>query len=490
VSEQLPLVRLVAVNPDAFSLGLAYLDATLTTHLSQQVRVEQAVYDLARVHSREVDLAGLAADIVTDGPVLVGFSWYCWNHRLIQDLAALVHGLRPECQIVVGGPETGTIRDAELAIFPLGTVFVIGEGEGTLTALVSELLRTGRTDVELPAGTARRDESGLTRAPRRAAALAVSEIVSPVLAGTVRDAASEWLPSYATTRGCVFKCSFCAWQDGFREREFDLDVVFKELDVLATRNYERIWITDTIFGRNEARALAIVERLQHWPRDTRFAVELHAKYLSARLAEELAKVQLAWAAIGIQSLAPDVLRLTRRSPHTTQLLEAVGRMYQACSDRSVIHLDIIFGLPHQTVSDCFETVDLLLETFPEATVFTGMLQVIPGTAVEALRDQPGWVVLPPEGDFEVAATPDLCHADMSRVRDLAAGLDAYTLGCGPRPGSTRIRAADLEELGRSLRHTAFGAHPIYGRRERFTAAQVTAWARAGEHVTGNTSWRH
>lgn len=477
MSKQRHLVRLVAVNPDGFSLGLAYLDAALSAHFGGRLRVEQSIHDLDAIHRREIDLGALAAHILSDEPLAVGFSWYCWNHRLIQDLARLVRSLSPRCQIVIGGPETRTINDAELMAFPEGTVFVFGEGEAALRVLVEQML-DGST-AEMPAGTARRDAQGLIRSPRRSAALATSQIVSPVLSGTLRQSTADWLPSYATTRGCVFKCSFCAWQDGFREREFDLDMVMRELDTLASQEYRIIWITDTIFGRNEPRGLEIVRRLQRWPSDTQFAVELHAKYLSERLCAELSKVRLAWAAIGIQSLAPGVLRLTRRSPYTEQLFESAQRLYRQLEDRSVLHLDIIFGLPGQTLDDCFETVDLLLETFPEATIFTGMLQVVPGTDFEKLRHEPGWVVLPPEGDFEVAATPDIGPAEMARIRDLAAGLDAHVI-CRDTRGSTAsvVTAEGFEKIGRSLRGTAFGRHPVYGRRENFTAAQVREWTRA------------
>ena len=279
----------------------------------------------------------------------------------------------------------------------------------------------------------------------------------------------------------MYQCSFCAWQDGFREREFDLKTVMGELDRLAECGYDRIWITDTIFGRNEPRALQILRHMQEWPTPTRFAVELHAKYLSDRLARALAEVRLAWAAVGIQSLAPNVLKLTRRSPYTEQLLAAVGRLYQVIPDRSAIHLDIIFGLPQQTVEDCFQTVDLLLEAFPEATIFTGMLQVIPGTVFESLRWEAGWTVLPPEGDFEVAATPELGIDEMSRIRDLSAGLDAYLIGRADRPcRAIGVSAADLEALGRSMRGSGFAAHPVYGRRERYTGEQVRQWGPVSE----------
>jgi anaerobic magnesium-protoporphyrin IX monomethyl ester cyclase len=419
----------------------------------------------------------MAAEILADSPSVIGLSWYCWNHRLMQDLARVLRAVAPNCLLVVGGPEAGTIMDAELAAFPDGTLFVLGEGELTFVEIVGAVIESGGIPDPLWPGTARVDgASGIMRAAGRGASAPPDQLPSPVLTQTLHDASSNWLPSYATTRGCVFKCSFCAWQDGFREREFDLDRVRHELDVLAERDYDRIWITDTIFGRDDSRGVEILRKLQQWPSATRFAVELHAKYLSERLADELAKVPLAWAAVGIQSLAPDVLRLTRRSTHTDQLLESVSRLYSRLPDRSAIHLDIIFGLPRQTVEDCFSTVDLLLAAFPDATIFTGMLQVLAGTAFESLLTEPGWVVLPPEGDFEVVGTPELGQLEMTRLRDLNVGLDAHLLRRLALPeGDRATSAVQLEALGRALRDTPFAHHPVYGRRERFEAAQIDTW---------------
>lgn len=459
-------------------MALGYLEAAVTQQLGARVEVDQRIYELESVRRREIDMSAMAAEIIADGPTVVGISWYCWNHRLMQDLARILRAVAPDCLLVVGGPEAGTIADAELAAFPVGTLFVIGEGEMTFAEVIGDVLGFGGIPDALRPGTARVDSAGrVTRTAGHAVAIPLGRLPSPVLVQTLHDASSNWLPSYATTRGCVFRCSFCAWQDGFREREFDLDTVRRELDVLAERNYDRIWITDAIFGRDESRGLEILHRLQQWPSATRFAVELHAKYLSERLADELAKVPLAWAAVGIQSLAPDVLRLTRRSPYTDQLMESVTLLYERLPDRSAIHLDLIFGLPRQTVDDCFSTVDLLLAAFPEATIFTGMLQVIAGTAFESLSGEPGWVVLPPEGDFEVVATPELGQPEMTRLRDLNVGLDAHLLRRSATPGAEpAVSAVKLEALGRALRQTPFAQHPVYGRRERFDLAQVDAWS--------------
>ena len=169
MSEGTPLVRLIAINPDRFSLGLAYLHAALNARFGAGLCVEQSVVDLDQIRRREIDLAALAFQFVEGSPAVIGLSWYCWNHRVIQDLARLVHGLAPGCQLIVGGPETGTIDDAALAAFPAGTLLVVGEGEEVFVELVGRVLDTGTAAGELPPGAVRVEQSSIVRAPRRAA---------------------------------------------------------------------------------------------------------------------------------------------------------------------------------------------------------------------------------------------------------------------------------------------------------------------------------
>lgn len=467
-------VRLVAANPDRFSLGLAYLECALHDRMGGRADVEQLIFDSADVRGQTELAAAITAAACDGEPDVIGLSWYCWSHQLMQDVARQVATRLPGCRLVVGGPEALTIDEAQLLMFPTGTVFSFGEGEHVLADLV-EAIASGED--ALPEGTGCHDGRQVVRANRAARSVVLDEIPSPVLTGTLRPASTNWLPSYTTGRGCVYSCSFCGWHDGRGQRTFSLARVLDELDVLADAGYDRVWITDTIFGRHEERALAVLEHLERWPGHTRFAVELHARFLSERLADGLARIPLAWAAIGIQSLAPGVLRLTRRSPRTDELIAAVRRLYDRLKDRAAIHLDLIFGLPDQTLEDCYATIDTLLEQFPDATLFTSMLQVLPGTEFEALRGQPGWVVLPPARDCEVLTTPHLDAADAARLRHAMIGLDAHTVvrsAAGSSLPGSQVSARQLERLGASLDGTDFAAHPPYGRRERFGASDVTA----------------
>lgn len=452
-------VRLVAINPERFSMALAYLAATVDRHFRGAAIVEQFVYDSEDMRHRGFDVALAVSEILQDSPDFVGLSWYSWNDSLVRHIARLVRELLPDTTLIIGGPQTRTVFEADLAALPVGTVLVFGEGEQTICQVIDGVLEHGGEVGELPVGSGLVTAGGIRRGGSRTAALHPRTLPSPILTGHLREPSGNRLPSYSTTRGCVFRCSFCAWHDGLGERLFPLDQVLAELDLIAARNYEMVWFTDTIFGRDAERGRAILEHLSGWGGRTKFGFEMHAQFLDPDLVDDLAKLPIDFAAIGVQSLAPGVLRLSKRSPKTQKLHDAIELMYTRMPDRSVIHIDLIFGMPEQTLDDCVQSVAELLARYPDATLFCSMLQLIPGTAFEHYRREPGWICLPPEGDYEVVKTPTLSDEDLLRIRDLLVGLDAMWLGRRDDNAGLRLSAEQAESVGHALRGTRFHSCP-------------------------------
>lgn len=457
-------VRLVAINPERFSMALGFLAATLDKHYRGQVTVEQLIYDSEDVRSRGFDVSLAIPEIVQGSPDVIGLSWYSWNDGLVRHIAKLVTELLPDTALIIGGPQTRTVFEQDLAALPTGTMLVFGEGEQTICQLIDGVIEHG-TLADLPEGSGLVTTDGVHRGKPRTQAIPLDSLPSPILTGHFREPGGRRLPSYATTRGCVFRCAFCAWHDNLNERLFPLEQVLAELDVIAAKNYEMVWFTDTIFGRDLQRGLAILQHLEGWGGRTRFGFEMHAQFLHPELIDGLAKLPIDFAAIGVQSLAPGVLRLSKRSPRTQKLHEAIGMMYARMPDRSSVHIDLIFGMPEQTMDDCVQSVSELLEKYPDATLYCSMLQLIPGTAFEHYRRQPGWVCLPPEGDYEVVSTPSLSGQDLVRLRDLLVGLDAMWIARRDDNAGLRLTAEQAESVGKALRGSRFHNCPTAYRQD-------------------------
>lgn len=481
-------IRLAAFNPERFSLALGCLAAVLTERFAGTVRVDQLIYDIDDLRFRRVDPALPLAEVVFDEPDIVGLSWYTWNHGFVQHVACSVAQFVPNATLVVGGPETRTVFESDLQALPEGTILVFGEGEQVMCDIVEQVQQHGVVR-ELPAGSGRVTGGKVERSEKVAGPLRLDQLPSPLLTGHLKDPPSTRMPSYTTTRGCVYRCSFCAWQDGMSEREFPLDRVFEELDLMAGKAYDMVWFTDTIFGRDESRGLAILDRLRTWPKNTHFGFELHARFLTPKLADAVASMPLDFAAIGVQSLAPDVLKATRRSPKTDQLTDAIDLLYASLEDRRKIHIDLIFGLPGQTLGDCLHGVDVLLSRYPEATLYCSILQLIPGTAFEHLRRRPGWITQPHDGDFEVVATPTLNGADFVRIRDLLVGLELLTVAREAGHPKLWLTVDQAESIGRQMRGTRFYLSPNGFRHETIPWDEIDDDARAALLSTATATVR-
>jgi oxygen-independent coproporphyrinogen-3 oxidase len=96
--------------------------------------------------------------------------------------------------------------------------------------------------------------------------------------------------------------------------------------------------------------------------DAEIAVEIDPRRLDAEMAAALGSAGVTRASIGIQTFDP----LVQRAVNRVQTLEAT----RACIDRlrgariTAINVDLLYGLPHQTVASCEATVAAALELAP------------------------------------------------------------------------------------------------------------------------------
>jgi oxygen-independent coproporphyrinogen-3 oxidase len=121
--------------------------------------------------------------------------------------------------------------------------------------------------------------------------------------------------------------------------------------------------TPTIVGADTfSSMMASLRRSFVFEREAEIAVEVDPRHLDAAMAEALAKGGVTRASLGVQSFDPVVQRAVAR----VQSLEVT----QFCADRlraagiAAINADLLYGLPHQTVASCEDTVDAALTLRP------------------------------------------------------------------------------------------------------------------------------
>jgi oxygen-independent coproporphyrinogen-3 oxidase len=158
------------------------------------------------------------------------------------------------------------------------------------------------------------------------------------------------------------------------------------------------------------------------------AVEIDPRTLSDAMIPALGESGVTRASLGVQSFDPEVQRAIRRVQSVAQTRRAVDGLRSAGVDG--VNFDLIYGLPHQTITSCVETVNLCLDMRPERFSVFGYAHV---PAFKKHQRKIAEAALPdgPAREAQAEAIAEaLTQAGYQRI-----GLDHYAL-----PGDSMAQA--------------------------------------------------
>ncbi len=212
--------------------------------------MEEVTQTIARrIVAAAPDVLGLSAKVPADG-------------RFTRELVRIVRAELPNVVVVLGGIWASAVPREILAAMPEVDAVALQEGELGLAALCERLdqgLPPGGPDVP---GMAYRDEEGHVQVNAAAPALR-AEDHPPLNLGLMPSPERYTVFPYLTSKGCPYECSFCAEcviypqhaETGIERLREDL----ARLDRFG-HNYF-LWLSDPLFGANEARLEAICDIL-------------------------------------------------------------------------------------------------------------------------------------------------------------------------------------------------------------------------------------
>jgi oxygen-independent coproporphyrinogen-3 oxidase len=128
--------------------------------------------------------------------------------------------------------------------------------------------------------------------------------------------------------------------------------------------------TPTSIGAEAFRRLMarIADRFAILP-DAEMAVEIDPRFLSEEIVAALAETGIGRASLGVQSFDPEVQRAINRIQPADRTLAVVEALRRAGISR--INVDLLYGLPRQTVEGCRATVRALLPVLPDRFAIFG-----------------------------------------------------------------------------------------------------------------------
>lgn len=154
--------------------------------------------------------------------------------------------------------------------------------------------------------------------------------------------------------------------------------------------------------------------------DSEHAIEIDPRRLDASLADALARSGINRASLGVQTFDPAVQRAINREQSFEQTRAAADML----RDRGIrqINIDLVYGLPHQTVTSCVGTIERVLKLEPGRIAVFGYAHV---PTIKRHQRNIDEATLPDETERQDQAGT---IADMlSRAGYVRVGLDHFAL---------------------------------------------------------------
>lgn len=385
-----------------FALNGSYAHSALAVRcLKTALCTEGFDAEIVEGNLRDRSLSLLSRLTAKQGDVY-GFSCYIWNIDEMLSLAENLKALRPDCRILLGGPEVSYATERFTSL-PFVDHVITGEGEEAITAFARDL-RAGKTPPRVIAGTPD------ARFAARGIHYEKTHPVTPLI-------------YYESARGCPFSCAFClsSVQNGVRAKPAAQTLAelaeFEEIEGKFT-----VKLVDRTFNFDRERAKMIWRGLLNEKYTKCYHFEVAAHLLDEESFDILSKfpqgkVRLE---IGLQSTNEKTLAAVSRHTDATAVLAAARRLTK--QNTCHVHLDLIAGLPHEDLASLARSFDAAYDACHVLQL--GFLKFLHGTALRKNAADFG-AVFEARSPYTVLKTDVLSFEDvclLHRISDLVERL--------------------------------------------------------------------
>lgn len=354
--------------------------------------------------------AELSKKIRAAAPDLVGFSLYSWNRDLAIQTARELRGSpstsgvsapsrNPVPLLFCGGPEV-TASEQGLRTSDGGPFDVVFTGEGE-----TSVVQWVRDPQNLP--------------PPFPASVELSKLPSPWLDGTLDPHGREGV-LWELSRGCPYGCTYCYESKGDqRVRSISEERMLGELDLFVRSRVPSVFVLDPTFNADKKRAHRILDLLLDKAPQIHWHFEVRAESLDREMARKFAALG-ASLQIGLQTADRQVSLAVGRPLDRGRFASRIDLLNQ---EGAVFGLDLIYGLPGDTLAGYRESLNFALSLYPN-NLDLFRLAVLPGTILAEQGRDRGLIALshPP---YLVQSTPTFSASDLTKAERLSRATDRF-----------------------------------------------------------------
>ena len=163
-------------------------------------------------------------------------------------------------------------------------------------------------------------------------------------------------------RGCPYSCAYCYESKGEKKvRTIPLGRLEKELERFVERGTERVFVLDPTYNASRDRALSLLRLIEKKAGEIHFNFEVRAELLDRELVDAFSRIPCSLQ-IGLQSTNPEALALVNRPVDLKQFSKKIMLLNDA---GIVFGIDLMYGLPGDTLSSFRSSVDYAVSLYPE-----------------------------------------------------------------------------------------------------------------------------
>lgn len=409
------------------ALGLRYLYANMHELQSETTIIEFTMNE---------QIQSIAEGLLLHSPRIIGIGVYIWNAAQSAELIQTIKKVSPDTIIILGGPEAGYLPHR--VDFTKADYIISGEGEVAFYELCKELLKND--DGAKPHSSTLTLSSLRQSAHAQSTALEITQtqLNTPhFIKAPLPDLKSIHLPYSAyndedvshryiyveASRGCPFECEFCLSSIDEKVRNFPLDELLEEFEILWQRGVRSFKFIDRTFNLNMSFANRILDFFLSKEPPYFAHFEVIPDHFPEVLKEKIAlfpsgSLQLE---IGIQTLDPLIAKGINRPLKLEKIYENIRFLEQETSAH--MHLDLIVGLPGESIEGFGRNLDKLV-SLSSCEIQIGILKNLSGTTLSR-HDKTHGMIYSDTPPYDILQNNLLSFTEIQKMKRFARFWDIF-----------------------------------------------------------------
>lgn len=339
---------------------------------------------------------------------LINLSCYIWNIEMMIKLSEEIKKQYPNIIISAGGPEVGYDAKSFVDYFDY---IICGEGEEIIIPFIDSLINK----TILPIGIASIDNP--ITVPQYVKNL---DNIPSILDTYTEEDRKNRIIYLETTRGCPFNCSYCLSSLEKGVRFFSDKYVNEVFEFILNNDFKCVKFLDRTFNVNPQRFLKICKILEKTNNTYQFEIE--AELFNDEIIDyfvNVAPVNKFRLEIGVQSLMDEAIKAVNRKQDNNQVVNIINKINQG--GRVVIHVDLIAGLPYETLDEFKKTFNKTFLLLCDELQL-GFLKLLRGTKIRKEADIHNYKFTKCS-PYEVISNSYISEAELLEIHECENGLE-------------------------------------------------------------------